>query len=180
MSNFRMVETKAKEEKGERHKHQFGKRFDVPAQVVTLHIGHDRYQVLVNAGDALRYRRGEVRLEDALVSDTIYDDANNGYRAGNLENVFETRNHRERLERILREGEIQLTSAEKKDIEPKTLAKRLVEHARRMRREMKEGDKIFRGHAPTTLGGTLPNPSVIKRRKSLSIGVKESKGFLER
>lgn len=151
------------------------------------------------SGAPLRFRLGELSLDDTLLSDEVFHNASKGQRASStrLRAVFGTNDQHAIAERILREGEIQLNIAEKRMlIEPNTTEKKLQENLRKnphfhagllsqislslVHFLFAEGDKIYRGSVPT--GPTPPRqvtaPARAGRRKSwTSAGVKEGKYF---
>ncbi len=80
--------------------------------LVRLKKGGNRYELVVDPNKAIEYREGkEVSLEDVLRSPNIFTDAHKGELAP-LEDVKKdlgVESEEEAIEKILREGEIQLT-----------------------------------------------------------------------
>jgi len=88
-------------------------------------IGDDRFEILVKPDQALDYVGGEsVDISNILVVDQIFQDAKKGMKASDekLLSAFGTNDAREIAEEILQDGELQLTTAQRR---------RLIEQKRR-------------------------------------------------
>ncbi|HII01097.1 TPA: ribosome assembly factor SBDS [Methanosarcinaceae archaeon] len=89
------------------------------AVTARLKRGSKHFEVLVEPEGALAFKRGEeVKLEDVLAVETIFEDANRGDRAAESDiiNAFETSNPFEIASLILKNGELQLTAEQRKHI----------------------------------------------------------------
>jgi ribosome maturation protein SDO1 len=85
--------------------------------VAWIEIKGERFEVLVRPEHAFRYREGEkVDLGEILWTDTIYKDSRKGLKASpeSLRKAFGTEDVRVIVERILKEGRIQLTEEERR------------------------------------------------------------------
>jgi ribosome maturation protein SDO1 len=85
--------------------------------VAWIEIKGERFEVLVRPEQAFRYREGEkVDLGEILWTDTIYKDSRKGLKASpeSLRKAFGTEDVRVIVERILKEGRIQLTEEERR------------------------------------------------------------------
>lgn len=77
----------------------------------------NRFEILVDPDLAFRYKSGEkVNFDDLLISDTIYKDARKGLKASpeSIKKAFGTDDIRKIADIILRQGELQLTSAQRR------------------------------------------------------------------
>ncbi len=77
----------------------------------------NRFEILVDPDLAFRYKSGEkVNFDDLLISDTIYKDARKGLKASpeSIKKAFGTNDIRKIADIILRQGELQLTSAQRR------------------------------------------------------------------
>ncbi|AKB25434.1 Shwachman-Bodian-Diamond syndrome protein [Methanosarcina sp. MTP4] len=89
------------------------------AVTARLKRGSKHFEVLVEPEGALAFKRGEeVKLEDVLAVETIFEDANRGDRAAESDiiNAFETSDPFEIASLILKNGELQLTAEQRKHI----------------------------------------------------------------
>jgi ribosome maturation protein SDO1 len=89
------------------------------AVTARLKRGSKHFEVLVEPEGALAFKRGEeVKLEDILAVETIFEDANRGDRAADSDiiNAFETSDPFEIASLILKNGELQLTAEQRKHI----------------------------------------------------------------
>ncbi len=85
--------------------------------IAWIEVKGERFEILVRPEQAFRYREGEkVDLNDVLWSDTIFKDSRKGLRASpeSLRKAFGTEDVRVIVERILREGKIQLVEEERR------------------------------------------------------------------
>ncbi len=81
------------------------------AIVAKLNIGGNNFEILVDCENALKFRKGEkVELEDVLATYDIFKDIKKGEHASNLKKFFNTEDKKEIIKKIIKEGEIQLTS----------------------------------------------------------------------
>jgi len=81
--------------------------------------GGHRFEILVDPDKAFRFREGEkVSIEEVLVGDYIYKDARRGDRASpeNVRKVFGTTDIRKVAEIIVREGELHLTTEQRRKL----------------------------------------------------------------
>ncbi|MDD3042554.1 MAG: ribosome assembly factor SBDS [Methanosarcinaceae archaeon] len=89
------------------------------AVTARLKRGSKHFEVMVEPEGALAYKRGEeVKLEDVLAVETIFEDAGRGDRAAESDilNAFETTDSFKIAAVILKSGELQLTSEQRKRI----------------------------------------------------------------
>ncbi|MDD4332246.1 MAG: ribosome assembly factor SBDS [Methanosarcinaceae archaeon] len=87
------------------------------AVIARLKRGSKHFEVLVEPNGALAYKRGEkVKLEEVLAVETIFEDASRGDRAAESDilNTFKTTDSFEIAAVILKSGELQLTSEQRK------------------------------------------------------------------
>ncbi len=85
--------------------------------VAWLEVKGQRFEILVRPEPAFRFKEGEkVDLDDVLWTDTIYKDVRKGLKASpeSVRKAFGTDDPRVVAERILREGEIQLTEDQRR------------------------------------------------------------------
>lgn len=96
------------------------------AVVARLRAGGEHFEILVDPDIAFTFRRdgGELDVDKALVVDEVFEDASSGDRVTEeaLRKVFGTMDIRGIAERIIREGEINLTADQRR---------RLLEEKRR-------------------------------------------------
>lgn len=87
--------------------------------VARLSIKGKKFEVLVDAEKAFMYKEDrKVPLSEVIVSDYIYKDVKKGLKASpeELEQIFGTTDIDKILERILKEGEIQLTTDQRRQL----------------------------------------------------------------
>ncbi len=87
--------------------------------IAKIEIGGNKFEILVNPDLAFKYRSSEkVNLDDLLMSDTIYKDARKGLKASpeSIKKAFGTDDMRKITDIILRQGELQLTSAQRRHL----------------------------------------------------------------
>jgi len=90
------------------------------AVVAKLKIGANVFEILVDCEKALELRKGkDIDLDDILATDDIFKDVKNGEHASNLMKFFNTEDKKEIAKKIIKEGEIQLTSEYKKKLRDK-------------------------------------------------------------
>ena len=85
--------------------------------VARITKGTDHFEILVKPEKALEYRNGKLAsIAEALVSDTIYSDANKGTRASeeNQRKAFGTTDSLKIAEIILKTGTVQLTTEQRR------------------------------------------------------------------
>ena len=85
--------------------------------VAWLEVRGQRFEILVRPEYAFKYREGEeVDLEDVLWTDIVYKDSRRGLKASpeSVKKAFGTDDIRRIADRILREGEIQLTEEQRR------------------------------------------------------------------
>ncbi len=87
------------------------------AVIARLETKGERYEVLVDPDLAMDFRRGkEVDVSSMLAVETIFKDAKKGERAGeeHMLKIFETSDAAEIAKRIIKDGEIQLTTEQRR------------------------------------------------------------------
>src|SRR6056297_1403288 len=81
----------------------------------------ERFEVLVDPDAALAIKRGEFDddLEDVIAAEDVFEDASRGDRPAEtaLEEVFETTDPMEIIPEVIREGEIQITAEQRKEMQ---------------------------------------------------------------
>lgn len=96
------------------------------AVVAKLKLNGIYYEVLVDCDKALGFRSGQLKdVEDALATKDIFNDVKKGEHASFLKESFGTADTRKIAERIIREGEIQITAAHKNKLRDE-LRKKIV------------------------------------------------------
>ncbi len=81
--------------------------------------GGHKFEILVDPDKAFKYREGEkIPIDDVLVGDYIYKDARKGDRASpeEVRKVFGTTDIKKVADIILRKGELQLTTAQRRKL----------------------------------------------------------------
>jgi len=88
------------------------------AVIARLKKGENVFEVFVDCDKAMAFREGKVGLSEALVAEEIFSDAKQGERASEhvMQQVFGTTNPLEIAEKIIKEGEVQLTAEYKNKI----------------------------------------------------------------
>jgi ribosome maturation protein SDO1 len=96
----------------------------------------ERFEVLVDPDAALAIRRGEFEgdLEDVIAAEDVFEDAARGDRPPEnaLEEVFETTEPMEIIPEVIREGEIQITAEQRREMQEqkhKQLVNRITRNA---------------------------------------------------
>jgi ribosome maturation protein SDO1 len=87
--------------------------------VAWINIRGKKFEILVRPDPAFRFKEGEkVDIEDILWTDTIYRDSRKGLKASpeEVKKAFGTTDTRKIAEKILREGEIQLTEEQRRKL----------------------------------------------------------------
>ncbi len=128
--------------------------------VAWVEVKGQRFEILVRPENAFRYKEGErVDLDDVLWTDTIYRDHRKGLRASPeaLKRAFGTDDPRRIAEIILREGEIQVTSEQRR---------RLIEAKRRQ-----IINYIARNAVDPRTGRPIPETRIESAMEQLRIGV---------
>jgi ribosome maturation protein SDO1 len=102
------------------------------------------FEILVNLEEAMSFRKGDGDLDSALVADNIFKDIKKGEHASesDLANLFGTDNKRDIAEKILKEGEVQLTT----------------EYRNRMRDEKKKQIVFLISKYAVNPQGNIPHP----------------------
>ncbi|WP_327052416.1 ribosome assembly factor SBDS [Halomicrococcus gelatinilyticus] len=81
----------------------------------------ERFEVLVDPDAALAIKRGEFdgELEDVIAAEDVFENASRGDRPAEtaLEEVFETTEPLEIIPEVIREGEIQITAEQRKEMQ---------------------------------------------------------------
>lgn len=81
--------------------------------------GGHKFEILVDPDKAFKYREGEkIPIDDILMGDYIYKDARKGDRASpeEVKKVFGTTDIKKVADTILRKGELQLTTAQRRKL----------------------------------------------------------------
>jgi ribosome maturation protein SDO1 len=96
----------------------------------------ERFEVLVDPDAALAIKRGEFEgdLEDVIAAEDVFEDASRGDRPAeeDLETVFETTDPLEIIPEVIREGEIQITADQRREMQEqkrKNLINRIARNA---------------------------------------------------
>ncbi len=87
--------------------------------IAWIEIGGQRFEILVKPEYAFKYKEGEkVDLEDVLWTDTVYKDVRKGLKASpeSLRRAFGTDDIKVIADKILKDGEIQLTSEQRRKL----------------------------------------------------------------
>jgi len=103
------------------------KMVDVDKAIVArLKMKGLNYEVLVDCDMALDYKAGRIKnIDEVLATEDIFDDVKKGSHASFLKETFGTDDKRKIAERIIKEGEIQLTTEHKNKLRVE-LKKRIV------------------------------------------------------
>ena len=82
-----------------------------------------RFEVLVDPDAALSIKRGEFdgELEDVIAAEDVFEDASSGDRPpeNSLEEVFETTDPLEIIPEVIKQGEIQITADQRREMQEK-------------------------------------------------------------
>jgi len=84
-----------------------------------ININGERFEILVYPDNALNYKMGRnVELSQVIASDEVFSDSSKGQRANEekLKKSFRTVNNLEISETILKKGDLQLTSEQRKNL----------------------------------------------------------------
>lgn len=87
--------------------------------IAWIEVKGKRFEILVRPDPAFKFKEGEnVDIEDILWTDTIYRDSRKGLKASPAEvkSAFGTEDPRRIAEKILREGQIQLTEDQRRKL----------------------------------------------------------------
>ncbi|TGC10541.1 ribosome assembly factor SBDS [Methanolobus halotolerans] len=87
------------------------------AVIARLKKGKNQFEVLVDPDKAFALKRGEdIKIEDILAVESVFSDAHQGDHAAesDLENTFGSSNVMEAASQILENGELQLTTEQRK------------------------------------------------------------------
>ncbi len=128
--------------------------------IAWIEVKGSRFEILVRPEKAFEYREGkEVDLDDVLWTDTVYKDSRKGLKASPeaLRKAFGTEDPRKIAEVILRRGEIQLTTEERR---------KMLEAKKR-----KIINYIARNAVDPTTGRPIPEPRIEAALEELRIGV---------
>ncbi len=94
----------------------------------------ERFEVLVDPDAALAIKRGEFDgdLEDVIAAEDVFEDASRGDRPAEtaLEEVFETTDPMEIIPDVIKDGEIQITAEQRREMQEQK-HKQLVNHITR-------------------------------------------------
>jgi len=82
------------------------------AIIARLKKGSEVFEVLVDCDMAMDFREGKCEIGEVLASEVIYKDAKKGEKASEneMENLFETKDSKLIAEKIVKDGEIHLTT----------------------------------------------------------------------
>ena len=87
------------------------------AVIAKLKKGETVFEILVDCEKALDFKKGkDVSLDDVLATDDIFKDVRRGEHASDLMKFFGTEDNREIAKKIIKEGEVQLTSEYKRKL----------------------------------------------------------------
>jgi ribosome maturation protein SDO1 len=96
----------------------------------------ERFEVLVDPDAALEIKRGEFEgdLEDVIAAEDVFENASRGDRPAEsaLEEVFETTDPLEIIPQVIKEGEIQITAEQRREMQEqkhKNLINRITRNA---------------------------------------------------
>lgn len=92
------------------------------AVIARLDIEGECFEILIDPDAAQRFKEGEdVPLLDHLAIDTVFKDSKKGEKASEakIDKIFSTRELLKIVERIIREGDIQLTTEQRKQMQEK-------------------------------------------------------------
>jgi ribosome maturation protein SDO1 len=87
-------------------------------QVVRYKSGKHTFEVMTKPGSVSKYRLGQLDISNVLEADIVFKDINKGDKAASadLVEVFKTDNPAECCRKIVDDGHLQLTDAERKEI----------------------------------------------------------------
>lgn len=79
--------------------------------IARLKKGDQNFEILVDCEKAMAFKKGKNTLDEALISDDIFKDSKKGEHASenDLKNLFGTEDKLKVAEKILKDGEVQLT-----------------------------------------------------------------------
>lgn len=89
------------------------------AVIARYRKGSEKLEILVDLEKALQYREGKIKnIEEVLIYEEIFKDAKKGERAGmeDLKRILGTTDLLEAINKILKEGEIQITTEYKRKL----------------------------------------------------------------
>jgi len=102
--------------------------------IARLKISNHNFEILVDLEKALQYKEGKIKdIKEVLIVEEIFKDAKKGERVSSdlLKKVFQTNDIYKIADKIIREGDIQITTEyRKKLVEQKK--KQIIEHIRRI------------------------------------------------
>lgn len=86
-------------------------------QLVRYKAGKSTYEAICKPGTVLKFRQGKLGIDKVLESDDVWTNQQKGERPSDsdLEAAFGTSNPKECLLKIVSDGEVQLTAAERKE-----------------------------------------------------------------
>jgi ribosome maturation protein SDO1 len=90
---------------------------DGKCTIARITKNNERFEVLVNPQKALNYRLGKIKIiKNILIMDTIFSDANKGTKVSDekLNKAFNTKDVHKIVEVILKKGELQLTTEQRR------------------------------------------------------------------
>ena len=97
------------------------------AIIAKLKLNGINFEVLVDCEKALEFKSGKkIDLDDVLATKDIFNDVKKGLHASYVKEAFGTDDVKKIAERIIKEGEIQLTTAHKNKLREE-LKKRIIE-----------------------------------------------------
>jgi len=87
-------------------------------QVVRYKSGKHTFEVMTKPGSVLKYRAGQLGISNVLEADIVFKDLSKGDKASSIDlvEVFKTDNQAECCQKIVDEGQLQMTDAERKEI----------------------------------------------------------------
>ena len=112
--------------------------------IARMKKGDQNFEILVDCENAMAFKRGKSTLDETLISEDIFKDSKKGEHASenDLKTLFGTENKREVAEKILKNGEVQLT----------------VEYKNRLREEKKKKIAFLISQYAVNPQNNLPPP----------------------
>ncbi len=112
--------------------------------IARMKKGDQNFEILVDCENAMAFKRGKSTLDETLISEDIFKDSKKGEHASenDLKTLFGTENKREVAEKILKNGEVQLT----------------VEYKNRLREEKKKKIAFLISQYAVNPQNNLPHP----------------------
>lgn len=97
-----------------------GKMISVDEAVIArLKVASENFEILVDPKKALRVKRGEdVPLEELVAAQSVFTDAHKGEQASekNINRIFGTNDFKELAYKIIKKGEVQITTEQRREM----------------------------------------------------------------